>query len=81
MKDVFKPFLLMKIAGTVFFFLLALNRMGSHKSKSVIAGSRTLRPNRSSTGGLPLVFDVLQCVLSALCRNAPNDTLRLGLHD
>ena len=80
MKDVFKPFLMMKVAGTVFVFLLALNRMGSHKSKSAIAGSLTLCPNKSSTGDLLLVFEVLRCVISALCRNAPNDTLRLGLH-
>ena len=79
-KDVFKPFLMMKAAGNVFVFLLALNRMGSHKSKSAIAGSLTLRPNKSSIGVFPLVFEVLRCVISALCRNAPNDTLRLGLH-
>ena len=80
LKDVLKPFLMMKVAGTVFVFSLALNRMGSHKSKSAMAGSFTLRPNKSSTGVLPLVFEVLRCVISALCRNAPNDTLRLGLH-
>ena len=56
MKDVFKPFLILKVAGTVFVFSLALNRMGSHKSKSEISGSLTLRPNRSSTGVLLLVF-------------------------
>ena len=38
MKDVFKPFLMMKAAGDVFVFLLALKRMGSLKSKSAIAG-------------------------------------------
>ena len=68
----------MKVAGTVFVFLLALNRMGSHKSNSAIAGCLILRPNRSSTGVLLLVFKVLRCFISALCRNAPNDTLRLG---
>ena len=80
MKDVFKPFLMMKVAGTVFVFSLASKRIGSHKSKSAFAGSLTLRPNRSLTGVLILVFEVLRCVISALCRNAPNDTLRLGLH-
>ena len=30
MKDVFKPFLMMKLAETVSIFSLALNRMGSH---------------------------------------------------
>ena len=80
MKDVFKPFLMMKVEGTVFVFSLALNRMGSHMSKSAIAGSLTPRPIRSSTGVLLLVFEVLQCVISAFCRKAPNDTLRLGLH-
>ena len=74
MKDVFKPFLMMKVAGAVFIFSLALNRMGSHKSKSAIAGSLTLRPNKSSTGVLSLVFEVLRYVINALCRNAPNDT-------
>ena len=77
MKDVFKPFLNMKVAETVFVFSLALNRMGSHKSKSAIVGVLTLRPNRSSTGVLLLVFEVLRCVISALCSNAPNDILRL----
>ena len=72
---VFKKFLMMKLAGTVFVFPLALNRMGSHKSKSAIAASPTLNINISSTEVLPLVFEVLQCVTSALCRNAPNDTL------
>ena len=80
MRDVFKPFLMMKVAGTVFVFSLALNRMVSHKSKSAIAGSLTLRPNRRSTGVLPLVFEVLRCVISAQCRIASNDTLRLRLH-
>ena len=80
MKDVFKPFLMMKVAGTVFVFSLALNRMGSHKSKSAIAGNLILRLNRSSTGVLLIVFEVLRYVISALCRNAPNDKLRLGLH-
>ena len=54
MKDVFKSFLMMKVAGTVFVFSLALNRMGSHKSKPAIAGSLTLRPNKSSTAVLLL---------------------------
>ena len=76
MKDVFKPFLMMTVAGTAFVLSLAMNRMGSHKSKSAIAGSLTLRPNKSSTGVLLLVFEVWRCVISALCRNAPNDTLR-----
>ena len=80
MKDVFKPFLLVKVAETVFVFSLALNRMGSNKSNSAIAGSLTLRPNRCSTGVLPIVFEVLRCVISALCRNASNDTLRFGLY-
>ena len=79
-KDVFKPFLMMKVARTVFVFSLVLNRMGSHKSESAIGGSLTLHPNRSSTGVLILVFEVLRCVINALLRNAPNDTLRLGLH-
>ena len=79
MKDVFKPFLIMKVAGTVIVFSLDLKKMGSHKSKSAIAGILTLRPNQSSTEVLPLVFEVLRCVISALCRNAPNDTLRLRL--
>ena len=59
MKDVFKPFVMMKVAGIVSVFSLALNRMGSHKSKSAFAGNLTLRPNKSSTGVLPLVFEVL----------------------
>ena len=80
MKDALKLFLMMKVEGTVFVFSSALNRMGSHKSKSAIAGSLTLCPNRSSTAVLPLVFEVLRCFINALCRNAPNDTLRLGLH-
>ena len=80
MKDVFNPFLKMKVAGIVLVFSLALNKTGSHKSKSAIAGSLTLRPNRRSTGVLLLVFQVLRCVISALCWIALNDTLRLGLH-
>ena len=80
MKDVFKPFLMMKVVGTVFVFSLALNGMGLHKSKPAIAVSLTLRPNRSSTVVLILVFEVLRYVISSLYRNAPNDTLRLGLH-
>ena len=80
MKDVFNPFLKMKVAGAVFVFSLASNRMGSHKSKSAIAGILTVRPNSSLTGVLLLVFEVLRCVISALCRNAPNDTLRKGVH-
>ena len=46
MKDVFKPFLMLKGAGTVFVFSLALNRLGSDKSKPAIAGSLTLRPDK-----------------------------------
>ena len=80
MKDVLKPLLMMKVAGTVFVFSLALNGTGSHKSESAIAGSLTLRPNRSSTGFFLPVFKVLRCVISALCKKTPNDTLRLGLH-
>ena len=80
MKDVLKPFLMMNVAGTVFVFSLALNRMGSHRSNSATAGSLTLGPNKNSTGFLPLVFEVLRCVISALCRNAPNDTSSSGLH-
>ena len=79
MEDVFKPFLMMKVAGTVFVFSLALNRMGSHKLKSAIAGSLTLRPNRSATAVWLLVFEVFRVVISALCKKSPNDTLRLGL--
>ena len=48
-KDVFKSLLMMKVAGFDFVFSLALNRMGSHKSKSANAGSLALRPNRIST--------------------------------
>ena len=70
----------MKAEGTVFVFSLALNRMGSLKWKSAIAGSLTLRPMNSSTGVLLLVFDLLRCSTSALCRNASNDTFRLGLY-
>ena len=81
MKDVFKPFLMMKVTGTVFVFSLALNRMSSNKAKTTIAGSLTLHPNRSSPGVLLFVFEVLRCVFSALCTNAPKDRLRLGLHD
>ena len=55
LNDFFKPFLIMK----VFVFSLALNRMGSHNSKSAIAPSPTLRPNRFSTGVMPLVFEKL----------------------
>ena len=80
MKDVFKPFLMIRVAGTVFVFSLTLNKTGSHKSKSAFAGNLTLCPNRRSTGVLSLVFEVLQYVISALCRNAPIDTLKLGLH-
>ena len=64
MEDVFKPFLMMKVAGAVFVFSLALNRMGSHNSNSAIDGSLTLRPNRSSTGVLFRVFEVLRCAIS-----------------
>ena len=78
-KVALKPFLMMKVEGTVFVFSLALNRMGSHNSKSAIAGSLTLYPTRSSTAVLPLVFEVLRCFINAFCRNAPNDTLGLGL--
>ena len=56
MKDVSKLFLMIKVAVTVFVFSLALNRMGSQKSKSAIAGSLTLRPNRNSAGVLLLVL-------------------------
>ena len=69
-KYEFKPFLVMKVAGSVLVLSLALNRIGSHKSKSAIAISLILFPNRSSTGVLPLVFEVLRCVISATCGNA-----------
>ena len=42
MKNVFKPLLMMKVAGTIFGFSLSLKRMGSLKPKSAIAGSLTL---------------------------------------
>ena len=71
---------MMKVAGTVFVFSLDLNRMGSHKLESAIGGSLTLRPNRNSTGIFLLVFEVLRGVINAHYRNAPFDTLRLGLH-
>ena len=62
MKDVFKPFLMMKVAGTVFVFSLALNRMGSHKSKSAIAGSLTLRPNKIFNWSFaPRLWSVAMC--------------------
>ena len=77
MKDVFKPFLMMKVAGNAFVFSLALNRMGSQGSKSAIAGSLTLHPNSTSTGVFLLVFELLRCFINTLYRNAPNDTLRL----
>ena len=79
MKDVFRPFLVMKVK-TVFDFLLALNTKGSHESKSAIASGLTLRPNKSSTGVFLLVFELLRCVIIALYRNAANDTIILGLH-
>ena len=79
MKDVFKLFVMIKVAGTVLVFLLVLNRRSSHKTKSSTACSLTLRPNRNSTAVFVLhVFEVLQCVISALCRNTPNDTLSLS---
>ena len=80
MEDEFKPIKMMTVAGIVFCFLLDKSRMGLHKSKSAIDGSLIVVPNRSSTRVLPLFFEVLQCVISIVCRHAPNDTLRLGLH-
>ena len=65
---------MMKVAGTVVVLSLALIRMGSHNSKSAFAGILTLRPNRSSTGVLTLLFEMLPSAISAYCRNAPNDT-------
>ena len=54
----------MKVAGTVFVFLLALNTMGPYKSKSATAGSLTLRFNSSYNGVFHLVFEVLRCIKS-----------------
>ena len=42
LKDMFKPFLIIKDAGTVFVFSLALDRMSSHMLQSAIADSLTL---------------------------------------
>ena len=50
MKKVFKLFIMNKVEGIVFVFSLALNRMGSQKSKYAIVVDLTLRPNRRSIG-------------------------------
>ena len=53
---------------------------GAEINQKTIAGNLTLRPIRSSTWVLLMVSELLQCVISALCRKAPKDTLRMGLH-
>ena len=59
----------MKVAGTVFVFSLALKQVESNMTKSAIAASLTLCPTNSSTGVLPLVFEMLQCFICALGTN------------
>ena len=79
MNKVFIPLRIVKVAGTVGELFVCLKRTRSHRSKSVTAGSLTLRPSSSSTGVFPRVLEVYRCVIKARCRKAPNDTLRFGL--
>ena len=53
MNEVFISLRIMKVAGTVSDLLVDLKRTRAHRSKSVTAGSPTLRPNTSFTGVLP----------------------------
>ena len=78
MKEVFKPFLMIKTAGSL--FSMDWKRMGSYKCKSAFVGSLTLRPLSNNTIVLPPLFEELRFIISVLCRNATNETLRLGLH-
>ena len=79
MNEVLIPLPLMKLAGTVDELFVGLKRTRSHRSKSVTAGSLTLRSSSSSTGVLPRVLEVFRCVIKTRCRKAPNDTFRFGL--
>ena len=57
----------MEVAGIVFVFSLVLKIIVTRTSKSAFVGSLTLRPRNSSTGDLPLVFEMFRCVISSLC--------------
>ena len=63
MNEAFIPLRIMKVAGTVGELFVALKRTRSHRSKSVTAGSLTLRPSSSSTGVLNRVLEVFRCVI------------------
>ncbi|XP_075253179.1 uncharacterized protein LOC142344980 [Convolutriloba macropyga] len=56
-----------------------ITRTRLHRSKSVTAGSLTLRLIGSSTGVSPRVLEVFRCVIKTRSRKAPNDTFRFGL--
>ena len=65
---------MLKVVSTVFLSYLVVKRIGSDKSKSATTCSMTCSPKIFSTS-VPLVFEALSRVISALCRNAPDDTL------
>ena len=72
LNGVFLPLHLMKIAGTICDVLVGQKRTGSHKSKSVTAGSLI--------SVLALVSQEFSRVLGVLrCENVLNDTFRFGL--
>ena len=79
-KEAFKTFLILKIAGTVFVFYLNLNRGGLHKTIFVFACRLILRPRNRSTGVSHPIIEILWYVISALCSSARKDTLKLGIH-
>ena len=79
MNEAFITLCIVKVAGTVDDVLVDLKKTGSHRSKSVTAGSLTVRPSISSTGVFPRILEVLRCVIRAHCRIAPNETFRFGL--
>ena len=79
MNEVFIPLRIVKVAGTVGELFVGLKRTRLHRSKSVTAGSLTLRPSNSYTGILLRVLEVFRCVIKARCRKESNDTFRFGL--
>ena len=79
MNEVFNSWRVMKVIGTVDDVLVVLKKTGSHRSKSVTAGSLIFQPSISSTGFLPRVWEIFRCIIRARYRKAPNETIRFGL--
>ena len=75
----FIPLRTVKVAGSVDQLFDVLKKTGSHRLKSVTAGSLTFRGRISSIGVFPRVLEVFGCVMRARCRKAPSETSRFGL--